>query len=239
MNNDYTLSLLRDALTQRKKIEDQVRKSLEPTMPTLRFIAEVNKIYQDVYGTAETTVEEVELPQKATVQVKKPKNKKDVLFMESKVKLPAGAKWSDITITFKNSQDVEVQYKDTKMGVFSHEQLGFARGNTEMNQPNKLWLLFKMIAMTEEYEGDKKVVLTKEHLKNAFKCKSENVIEKQKSSLSMSLRLALGIQEEPFEKYTPEQGYRPKFRLRPEPVLRGDGELYPSGHQHIDIYSDD
>ncbi len=63
MNNDYTLSILRDALTQRKKIEDQVRKSLEPIMPTLRFIAEVNKIYQDVYGTAETTVEEVELPE--------------------------------------------------------------------------------------------------------------------------------------------------------------------------------
>ncbi len=239
MNNDYTLSMLRDALTQRKKMEDQVRKSLEPIMPNLRFIAKVGKIYQDVYGTAETTVEEVALPEKVMVQVKKPKNKKDVLFMEPKVKLPADAKWSDITITFKNSQDVEVQYKDNKMGIFSHEKLGFARENTEMNQPNKLWLLLEMIAMTEEYEGDKKVVLTKEHLKNAFKCKSENVIEKQKSSLSMSLRLATGIQEEPFEKYTPEQGYRPKFRLRPEPVLRGDGELYPSGHQHIDIYSDD
>ncbi len=233
MNNDYTLSLLRDALTQRKKIEDQVRKGLEPIMPTLRFIAEVNKIYQDVYGTSETTVEEVELPEKVTVQVKKPKNKKDVLFMEPKVKLPADAKWSDITITFKNSQDVEVQYKDNKMGVFSHEQLGFARGNTEMNSPNKLWLLLEMLAMAEEFVSDKKVVLTKGHLKD------ENVVEKQKSSLSMSLRLALGIQEEPFEKYTQEQGYRPKFRLRPEPVLRGDGELYSSGHQHLDIYSDD
>jgi hypothetical protein len=239
MNYDYTLSLLRDALTQRKKIEDQVRKSLEPIMPTLRFIAEMNKIYQDVYGTAETTAEEVKLPEKVAVPTKKPKNKKDVLFMEPKVKLPAGAKWSDITITFKNSQDVEVQHKDTKMGVYSHEQLGFARGNTEMNSPNKLWLLLEMLAMAEEFVSDKKVVLTKGHLKDVFQCKDENVVEKQKSSLSMSLRLALGIQEEPFEKYIPEQGYRPKFRLRPEPVLRGDGELHPSGHQHLDIYSDD
>ena len=239
MNYDYTLSALRDALIRKKQVEDQLRKSLEPVMPTLRFIAEVNKIYQDVYGTAETTVEEVELPEKVATPTKKPKNKKDVLFMEPKVQLPTGAKWSDITITFKNGHDVEVQYKDIKMGVFSHEQLGFARGNTEMNSPNKLWLLLEILAMAEEFVIDKKVVLTKEHLKDVFKCKNENVVEKQKSSLSMSLRLAFGIQEEPFEKYTPEQGYKPKFRLRPVPLLRGDGELHPSGHQLHDIYSDD
>lgn len=239
MNHDYTLSTLRDALTRKKQVEDQVRKSLEPIMPTLRFIAEVNKIYQDVYGTAETTVEEMESTEKVAVPIKKPKTKKDVLFAPPKVELPTGAKWSDITITFKNEQDVEVQYKDIKMGVFSHEKLGFARGNTEMNSPNKLWLLLRMMAIAEEFESDKKIVLTKENLKNAFQCKNENVVEKQKSSLSMSLRLALGIQEEPFEKYTQEQGYRPKFRLRPESDLRGNGELHLSGKQHHDIYSDD
>jgi hypothetical protein len=69
MNNDYTLSLLRDALTQRKKMEDQVRKSIEPIMPTLRFIAEMQKVYRDVYGPAETDAEEeiVEPKPKATV----------------------------------------------------------------------------------------------------------------------------------------------------------------------------
>jgi len=239
MNNDYTLSILRDALTRKKQVEDQVRKSLEPIMPTLRFVAELNKIYRDVYGTTETTIEEIESPLEVAVQTKKPKTKKDVLFSEPKVKLPAGAKWSDITITFKNSQDVEVLYKDTQMGVFSHEQLGFARENTEMKSPNKLWLLLEMLAVAEEFESDQKIILTIGHLKDVFKCTDENVIEKQKSSLSMSLRLAFGIHEEPFEKYTQEQGYRPKFKLRPEPDMRGDGELHASGKQHIDIYSDD
>lgn len=234
MNNDYTLSALRDALTKKKKIEDQVRQSLEPIMPTLRFIAEMHNIYRDVYGTAETTIEEVELPQKIEVQVKKPKTKKDVLFLEPKVKLPAGAVWSDITITFKNRQDVEVKYKDTRIGVFSHEQLGFARGNTEMNTPNKLWLLLEMLAVAEGFVSDRKIVITKEHLKDVFKCKDENVIEKQKSSLSMSLRLAFGIQDQPFEKYTSERGYQPKFRLQPESDMRGNGDLEASGMEFIE-----
>lgn len=239
MNNDYTLSILRDVLTRKKQVEDQVRKSLEPIMPTLRFVAELNKIYQDVYGTTETTIEEVGLVPKVAVQVKKPRTKKDVLFSEPKVKLPTGAKWSDITIAFKNSQDVEVRYRDTSMGKFSHEQLGFARGNTETNSPNKLWLLLEMLAVAEEFESDKKIVMTTEHLMSVFKAKRPNVIEKQKSSLALSLRMAFGIQEEPFELYTHELGYRPKFKLRPEPQMRGNGELHPSGHGHVDIYSDD
>lgn len=220
-------------------MEDQIRESLEPIMPTLRFMAEMNKIYQDVYGTAETTLVEVELPKKMATKIKKPKTKKEVLFSQPKIDVPDGAKWSDMTIAFKNSQDVEVRFKDTRLGIFSHEQLGFARGNTEMNSPNKLWLLLEMLAMAEEFESDQKIVLTNDHLKDVFKCKKVNVIEKQKSSLSMSLRQAFGIHEDPFEKYTNEQGYRPKFKLRPEPVLRGNGELHASGKEHQDIYSDD
>lgn len=239
MNNDYTLSVLRDALTRKKQVEDQVRKSLEPIMPTLRFVAELNKIYRDVYGTTETTIDEVELPPKVAVVAKKPKTKREVLFIAPKVPLPTGAKWSDITITFRNSHDVEVNYGDTSLGKFSHEQLGFARGNTEMSSPNKLWLLLEMLAVAEEFESDKKIVMTTEHLMTVFKAKKLNVIEKQKSSLALSLRLAFGIHDEPFELYTHEHGYRPKFKLRPEPLLRGDGELHPSGHEHIDIYSDD
>ena len=51
MDTRNTLSALRQALIRRKAIEDQVRQAIEPIKPTLRFIAELQAIYQEVYGT--------------------------------------------------------------------------------------------------------------------------------------------------------------------------------------------
>jgi len=239
MNNDHTLSILRDALTRRKKVEDQVRKSLEPIMPTLRFIAELNKIYRDVYGTDETTPDEAEITSNVTVVAKKPKTKKEVLFTAPKVPLPVGATWVNVTIAFKTGHDVSISFKDTLIGSYTYEQLGFGRGNTSWNKPNKLWGLLTVLAVAEEYKSPQTIVFTKQHLMTVCEVASENAVEKQKSDLAKALRLMLGIQEEPFMPYSPELGYRAKFKLRPEPDMRGDGELHVSGKQLIDIYSDD
>ncbi len=238
MNNDYTLSLLRDALTQRKKIEDQVRKSIEPIMPTLRFLAEMQKIYREVYGSTEEAIEEEVVVTKPKT-TPKPKTKKEVLFSKPKVILPVGATWTDITIAFKNEYDIDVSYKDTHIGTYSYEQLEFGRANTSWNKPNKLWGLLRVLAVGEEYKTPHTIVFTKEHLMKVCEVNTENSVEKQKSDLAKNLRSVFGIQEEPFEPYSPELGYRPKFRLRPEPVMRGDGELHASGKQYVDIYSDD
>jgi hypothetical protein len=62
-----------------------------------------------------------------------------------------------------------------------------------------------------------------------LEAKTQNVVEKRKSDLSMGLRAAFGIQDEPFEKYSHKTDYQPKSTLLPEAHLRGSGELHHSG----------
>jgi len=73
MDTKYTLSALRQTLIQRKAIEGQVRQAIEPIKPTLRFLAELQVIYKEVYGAepvAEISVEPAPEPVKPVRQAK-------------------------------------------------------------------------------------------------------------------------------------------------------------------------
>lgn len=241
MDTRNTLSALRRALIQRKALEDQVRQAIEPIKPTLRFIAELQAIYQEVYGAepvAEISAEPAPETAKPAKQVK-PKTKKEVLFSKPRVELPQGAKWQDLTICFQNSQDIEVKCGDTSIGKYSHEDLGFAQANTEWKNPDRRWTLLYVLAVTGAYRP--RVVITKDHLMDVCGVKSVNAVEKQKSDLAKGLRATFGIQDEPFEKYSHRTGYQPKFILLPDRDLRGDGDLRHSGAVDFNdtIYSDD
>ena len=235
MDTRNTLSALRQALIQRKALEDQVRQAIEPIKPTLRFIAELQAIYQEVYGAEPVA----EISAESAPKPAKPKTKKEVLFTEAIVKLPPNAKWQDLTILFINTEDIEVKYGDTSIGKYSHEDLGFAQHNTEWKKPDRCWALLTVLAVAGNYEP--KMIMTKDHLMNVCKVKSQNAVEKQKSDLAKGLRAAFGIQEDPFERYTHESGYQPKFTLLPEKEMRGDGELHRSGAVDFEdvIYQDD
>jgi hypothetical protein len=237
MDTRDTLSALRQALIRRKALEDQVRQAIEPIKPTLRFIAELQAIYQEVYG-AEPVAEISAEPAPEPVKQVQPKTKKEVLFSKPRVELPQGAKWQDLTICFQNSQDIEVKYGDTSIGKYSHEDLGFAQANTEWKNPDRRWALLTVLAIAGNYKP--KMVMNKDHLMNVCKVTSQNAVEKQKSDLAKGLRAAFGIQEDPFERYTHEVGYQPKFTLLPEKEMRGDGNLHSSGVSFKDeLYKDD
>lgn len=238
MDTRNTLSALRQALIRRKAIEDQVRQAIEPIKPTLRFIAELQAIYQEVYG-AELAAEISAEPAPEPVKQIQPKTKKEVLFTEPKVSLPQGAKWEDLTISFQNSQEIEVKYGDTSIGKYSHEYLGFAQANTEWRNPDRRWTLLYVLAVTDAYRP--KVIINKDHLMQVCGVKSANAVEKQKSDLAKGLRATFGINDEPFEKYSHETGYQPKFTLLPEKEMRGNGELHHSGAVDFEdvIYQDD
>ena len=238
MDTRNTLSALRQALIQRKALEDQVRQAIEPIKPTLRFIAELQAIYQEVYG-AEPVAEISAEPAPEPVKQVKPKTKKEVLFTKPKVELPPNAKWQDLTLSFINSQDIEVKYGDTSIGKYSHENLGFAQANTEWRNPDRRWTLLYVLAVTGAYRP--KVIINKDHLMQVCGVKSANAVEKQKSDLAKGLRATFGINDEPFEKYSHETGYQPKFTLLPDKDLRGDGELRHSGVVDFEdeIFQDD
>lgn len=233
-----TLSALRQALVRRKAIEDQVRQAIEPIKPALHFIAELQAIYQEVYG-AEPVAEISAEPASEPMKQVKPKTKKEVLFSKPKVELPPNSKWQDLTLSFVTTEDIEVKYGDTSIGKYSHEDLGFAQNNTEWKKPDRCWALLTVLAIAGNYEP--KMVMTKDHLMNVCEVTSQNAVEKQKSDLAKGLRAAFGIQEDPFERYTHETGYQPKFTLLPEKEMRGDGELRHSGVVDFEdeIYQDD
>jgi hypothetical protein len=226
MDTKHTLAMLRQTLEKRKAIEDQVRQAIEPIKPTLRFIAELQAIYQEVYG-AEPVAEISAEPAPKPVKQVQPKTKKEVLFGKPKVELPQGANWQDLTISFQNSQDIEVKYGDVSIGKYSHEDLGFAQANTEWKKPDRRWTLLYVLAVTGAYKP--RVIITKDHLMDVCGVKSVNAVEKQKSDLAKGLRATFGIHSEPFEKYSHETGYQPKFTLLPDQNLRGNGELHRSG----------
>jgi hypothetical protein len=238
MDTRNTLSALRQALIRRKAIEDQVQQAIEPIKPTLRFIAELQAIYQEVYG-AEPVAEISAEPAPEPVKQVQPKTKKEVLFSKPRVELPQGAKWEDLTISFCNSQDIEVKYGDTSIGKYSHMDLGFAQKNTEWKKPDRRWTLLYVLAVTGAYRP--KVIINKDHLMQVCGVKSANAVEKQKSDLAKALRATFGIHSEPFEKYSHETGYQPKFTLLPDQNLRGNGELHRSGVVDFEdeLYKDD
>ena len=51
-------------------------------------------------------------------------------------------------------------------------------------------------------------------------------VMKLKEKLSDKLQEIFGISDEPFSDYEKNQYYQTKFKLTPEPILRGDGEPY-------------
>lgn len=230
--------MLRQTLVRHKAIEDQVRETFKPMESTLLFINELKAIYQEVYGSETATEISVKTPVEAKRGIK-PKTKKEVLFSKPIVTLLTGTTWHDVIISFKNSEDVEVKYKDTVIGRYSHQDLGFAQANTEYNRPDRRWALLVLLAAVDSMKP--RTIITKDHLMQAMEAKTQNVVEKRKSDLSMGLRAAFGIQDEPFERYSHETGYKPKFTLLPEADLRGCGELRHSGVTDFSdqIYSDD
>lgn len=233
------LSSLRRTVMQMKAVEDQLNKALNPVLPTLRQMAELQKIYRDVYGvTNDDDSNEVEPAH--VIEVSKPvvkpktKTKKDILFAKPIVEFPSGAVWQTTTIVTKDDDSIEFLYKKISLGVFTHEQLGLIRGNTSDKKPNRECALLRVMAVVFGYRSIKNIVLTKQELMKVCDVGSENAVEKQKSDLSTRLRLITGIHDDPFMPYTHETGYVPKFELLPESVLQGDGELYLSGREFID-----
>jgi hypothetical protein len=236
MNIDLNLSLLRRTFVQMKAVEVQLNKTLEPVLPTLRQIAELQRIYREIHGVAEEDIPEdepVAVIEKPIAKVKT-KTKKEALFVEPTVKFPEGTVWQVVKIVTKSEDTMEFFYRDTSMGVYTNQQLGFTKGNTSDKKPNRECSLLRMMAACLAYKGVENLVLTKQLLMKVCEVTSENAVEKQKSDLATKLRIITGIHEEPFLPYSSHMGYQPKFELLPETMLQGDPELYPSGREFID-----
>lgn len=153
------------------------------------------------------------------------------------VDLPENARWEDIELRMKDPHTLAVFHKDKRIKDCDYGDLGFARANTRDRKPDKQWGLLLKFSIIAENRGVMNP--TTEELSRDLQI-TKGALQKIKESLAKKLSSALGIHSDPFERYDIDKGYRLRFKLKPESILRGDGEVYASGQQYVDeITSED
>lgn len=170
-----------------------------------------------------------------------PIHRQDFEVVESKkavVELPPDTRWEDIELRFKDAHTLSVLLKGKHVCDCDFADLGLARTNTSEPTPNKQWKFLQQLSVIVE---QKNIVLpTTENLFRSLRT-TRAALHKNKQALSERLISSFGITDSPFHPYDQHHGYRLRCMLRPEPVLRGGGELHSSGGRLIEniIYEDE
>ena len=157
-------------------------------------------------------------------------NQKESTTPKSTVDMPDGATWNNTELRFADAHTLRVLHKEKSLGSYDYAALGFARENTKEGLHDKQWDFLTQLSVFIEMKG---VAPTIENLSRHLKI-SRGACEKRGQNLSKQLQMAFGINSDPFHKYDSVKGYRPKFALKPEPLLRGDGEVHRSGGSLLD-----
>ncbi|MBU8934770.1 MAG: hypothetical protein KOO62_12330 [candidate division Zixibacteria bacterium] len=109
-------------------------------------------------------------------------------------------KWEEITITFVSHHSVSIAARSVSE-TYTYAELGFADGRS-VDKPNTRWVVLKTMAKRGEisYSVDIEQT-TRDTAKAAMK------------DIRKLLRVAIGLEDDPFHKYRKVNAYRPKFQL--------------------------
>ena len=126
--------------------------------------------------------------------------------------IPKGTHWEDIELKFANERDIEIYVLRKRFRKTNDEELGCC--NRKTRRPDKQWEFFRSLSYNGSFNLTGRSIDDKERRK------------KQKEILSARLREAFGIEEEPISYDDLKKEYQTRFKILPEPDLRGNGELY-------------
>ena len=147
------------------------------------------------------------------------------------VPLPPDAQWKKLTIKFKDKFSMGIYYGGKFIGNYTHEDLGFAKKNTGDKDPDLQWELLHQLAIANkdlEIEAPTLKMLVRElHI-------PKDTLAQRKRGLSKQLCAVFNISDDPFKKHGKVDGYRTKFELEPEAILRDDGEIFQVERPAID-----
>ena len=132
------------------------------------------------------------------------------------IKLPSGTKWEDITIRFLNSYDIKVFVKNKIHSEINHEDMGCFRLNRKNKEADAQWKFLQELSISGG-ECD---------LQSKINIKEKEKYRQYKMKLSLNLKEKFNMDENPFYEYRDKNIYKTKFKIEPEPNLRGDGETY-------------
>lgn len=131
--------------------------------------------------------------------------------------------WEDIILKFDNAFDIRIYIKNEFMGTYSHERLGFFKANTNDKKEDVQWIFFKKMSISNgifDFNKHLNFGTSAIEQKNAIKEKHRVII----SNLSKHLKKLFTLKERPFD--CENEKYTAKFKLEPEPLLRGKGEVF-------------
>jgi|GEM_PF-1621273 len=221
--------VLQTILTSQKAFADMVRTMRPVTGPDTRIIIPLpTRRYQSAEDVAEVLFKKLEQRGQAKQRTKS-------LDKEKTIPVPDGTQWNELRIDLKDNRTVDVFHKKERLGNYDYESLGLVRRNTDRKVPDRQGELLKLLAIASIFGGSFKPTISAiaDHMNI-----SGNACQQIKKSLSRKLQIAFGIQGSPFHRYDPVAGYRTRFELRPEALLRGDGEIHASGGSLYDEATD-
>jgi len=138
--------------------------------------------------------------------------------------MPKGVKWKDVSIKFRNGNDVTVQVGD-KSKKSNYAEMGMSDGRN--SSPTKAWHMLKILA-------DQNGVIPKS--------KKESV-STTISALRKALKGYFGLDDDPIPFSSPDQEYKAKFQIKPETDLEStlrntnpDIGFTDTGNEFTDIF---
>lgn len=139
----------------------------------------------------------------------------------------AGPVWDDIEIKLKDPFEIEVFKNKKFIEQIDYIKLRFDTG-IKNKKPDRQWQFLILLSLLQ---GKNEKKATNKEMAESMSEKlgreiSVNNCETIKKNLSKKLSKIFGIDDDPFYTYKEHGYYKPKFTLKPIPILRGDGEVY-------------
>jgi len=144
--------------------------------------------------------------------------KKDKIIKpkEPLIKLPPGTEWEDLTLKFMNKFDIEIEANEFHYKT-NNEEMGFIKKNSKDKKPNVAW---QFLLQSSVDKGKYDFSEIQKNTPKYEKCR------KQKELTSKLLKECFGIKNDPFREDAKVTTYELRFKLEPDPELRGTGEFY-------------
>lgn len=144
-------------------------------------------------------------------------------------KLPADAKWEDITIRFVDGHNVDIKCKD-KTSRSDYKEMGFE--DSKSRRPNKQWEMLQRLAENhgeiswEKFSAGKSSTIRKTEQDFGYEVdddepqnkgfsiiKAPDKLKKTKQLLAQTLKAYFQIDEDPFWPYEEVKSYKIKIKL--------------------------
>ncbi|MCX6781596.1 MAG: hypothetical protein NTW66_00510 [Candidatus Magasanikbacteria bacterium] len=133
----------------------------------------------------------------------------------SSIGLPPGTELKDMTVKIINSFDFEVWLRNTLFGKYTFKHLGCVKKNTKDEKPDEQWSFLKDLSLANGVYDYRNIQRTPSKIER---------LRQKKKKLSSRLMKFFGLEE--MSIIEEDMAYKTVFKLEPEPILRGDGEIY-------------